>query len=185
MLESPLPQWIRDRLEAVVDAYLETIDLVEERCNTLADKGRKNDEGKFCDDTAAIDEYRIDGKYCAGQATRLRGMLRERMTKAEWEQSPYQEIPTDPAKLAEWGWKNPWKRMIPVPTPETAMEELQWKDFFLRFTERERRALVYTIGCRMTPKEAADKMGIKVKTLHNILQRARHRFGPNVTSSHK
>ena len=174
MLESPLPQWIRDQLTEMIDAHLMLLPLLEDRCIGVAEAGRRNSDGELCDPAGTLDGYRLDGKYVAGQVVRLLHLLRERTSESEWERSPYCETPADPAKLAEWAWKNPWKDLR-VRVPVTALDEgpLAWRDFYLLYTEKERKALVYTMGCRMSLRETAAKMNISVRRVRDILEQAR------------
>lgn len=176
MLESPLPQWIRDQLTEMIDAHLMLLPLLEERCMEVAEAGRRNPDGDLCDQAGTLDGYRLDGKYIAGQVVRLLHLLRERMSESEWERSPYCDVPVDPETLADWAWKNPWKH-LKVRLEIAAMDEapLKWRDFYLLYPEKERKALVYTMGCGMSLQETADKMSTSKSTVQTLLQRARAR----------
>lgn len=184
---TPLPEWLIDNnlttLRAAIEGYQDTLPKLAARCQSLAETDRVNERGIPCDDYGSLTEYRLDAKYCAGQVVRLIRAFRDMTPRAEWDGHRLSLIPTNPRQLAPWAWLNPWKGGI-SPIPET-VNELDWREFFLRFTERERRALVYTVGCKMTLRQAAAKMGITVRTLRTILLRARHRFGPNMPHTHK
>lgn len=176
MLPSPLPQWLRDQLTEMIDSHLILIPLLEERCTQTAEACHRNEDGDLCDDAGTLDDYRLDGKYSAGQAIRLLQVLRERLTDAEWAQSPYAQLPMDPRRLADWAWANPWKP-LKLKLATTPMDEapLQWRDFYLLYPERERQALVYELGCGMSLQEIADKMGITIQAVRSLLSRARAR----------
>lgn len=184
---TPLPEWLIDAnlttLQEAIQGYHDALPLLETRCQAVAETDRLNERGIPCDDFGSLTEYRLDAKYCAGQVVRLIRAFQEMLPRAEWDGHRYSQITANPRELAPWAWLNPWKGQTP-PMPET-VNELDWKEFFLRFTERERRALIYTIGGKMPLRQAAEKMGITVRTLRTILLRARHRFGPNTPYTHK
>ena len=177
---TPLPEWLIDKnltmLQEAIQGYQDALPLLAARCQSIAETDQVNERGIPCDDHGSLTEYRLDAKYCAGQVVRLIRAFRDMTPRAEWEGHRFSLIPTNPRQLAPWAWLNPWKGGA---MPEGTLNTLDWKDFFLRFTERERRALVYTIGCGMRHAEAARKMGISVKRLRNILFDARKKFGPN------
>ncbi len=173
---SPLPQWVKNRLTDMIDAYLTLIPVIEQRCAVVAAGARRDEQGELWDGIGTVDEYRLDSKYCAGQAVRLIALLRERFTEEQWELSPYSKVPKKPNELARWAWTNPWKH-LKLRLVTAAMDEapLEWRDFYLLYPERERQALVYTMGCGMSLQEAADKMGITLGAVKAILSRARAR----------
>lgn len=178
VLPRQIPQWVIDDLEEVIIGYQDSLPLLYSRCQTLARSGRVNGAGIPFDEKGTLSHYLMDAKYCAGQTVRMTLTLREMIPPAQWESHPLAQLPTRARDLAPWAWDHPWKDCLVVVMSEVNI--LQWKDFFLRFTEKERRALVYTIGLKMKYREAAAKMGISVSRLKKIVLNARKRFGPNV-----
>ncbi len=174
----PFPQWIIDSMPTMIEGYIASIPLLEARCQHIAYGDHFDADGMPCDGTGTLTEYRLDAKYCAGALGRLLVVYRDMVPLNAWKDTPFANMPTNPRQIAPWAWDNPWKDRIKGATE--LIGDMQWSEFYLRFTERERRALVYTIGCKMTHQQAAAKMGITVKTLRNTLLQSRKRFGPNV-----
>lgn len=182
MLQSPLPQWVRDSLQEMLDGYRAALPLIEERCGQIEAGGRKNEKHKLCDDLGSINDWHNEGKYCAGQTTRLRAVMQGRTPPDEWEKSYYREIPMDPRKMAAWAWQNKLKNIQPVPDPQDA-KTYRLKEFMRQFTEREAHALILTEACRLTAGEAAEVMGLTERTVNDLIYRARKRcFGSNTDS---
>lgn len=176
LTDDSLPQWIKDFLTESIDAYLTLIDVVYTRCKQIEQTALKNECGELCDRHGTLDEYRLDGKYAAGQAYRMMVLLRERLGEASWKESPYAQRGRSPEELARWAWENPWRKVQTKVNP-VAMDEapLEWMEFYMLYPERERQALVYTIGNGMTLSETAQKMGIGRQAVQTLLMRARAR----------
>lgn len=179
MQPSPIPQWVRVRLTDFLDGYRKAAGLCEDRCTDLAVVGIRNEDGDLYDEVGTIDEYRLDAKYCAGQASRLKLTMEGRATPEEHETESWREVPYDPRRIARWAWQNPWKRVAPLPRPKDAMRTLRLHEMLQEFTQREAEALILVEGLRLPYRKAAKIMGCSEKTLDALLCTARHRFGSN------
>lgn len=162
--ESAEEQAARRHAAELRAAYALTAKLCEARCAQLAQSGRRNADGRLCDDYGTIDEYRMDAKYCAGSATR---------------DTPHQEAPTDPRSLARWAWENPWREMVALPPPRDALLLMRPHEMLEKFTQRQAEALILVEGLRMKHKDAARVMGCRVERIREYLLDARRKFGPN------
>lgn len=175
MLQSDLPQWVRDRRKEMAEAYRQAADRLLERCEQIKTSGHRNEMGKRCDRFGTIDEYRLDAKYCAGQAARLQTV--------HYDELPPDCQPMNPQAFAEWAWRNPFKDVQPVPLPKDAMLTFGPDEMMDRFTQREAEALILCIGLMMTERQAAEVMGTKEEVVKQLIYNARKKFGPNVAAS--
>lgn len=192
MLQSPLPGWLRQQINVAIAGYRVAIALCEERCKHLAREGRKNEDGLRCDDYGSITDYRLDAKYYAGQLARLPLLLEGRITREEWEEGNWRELPTDPGELAPWAWLREGSELLPeflpppppIPEPEPQlppMEALRKTRFDDRFdeydiTQREAEALILCRGLGMKPAQAADVMECSPRRVSEYLHNAREKL---------
>lgn len=200
MLPSPLPNWLRRRIVEVIAAYRATIRLCEERAEKLTADGRRGDE------FGLVGDYRMDAKYCAGQATRAPLLLLECLTheeltaiakvlQAELPQDPlkpdayerelrdleygpdaWREVVVEPAKLAPWAWKRPFKVPPPIPEPEDALETLRTTDIMQTLSQREAEAIILTKVCLLTAEKAAEVMRCSVDQVNMAVYRGKKRM---------
>lgn len=187
MLPSPVPQWVRDKITEVIRAYRQIVGLCENRCRQLDESDRRDAQGRACDDFGTIDDYRMDAKYCAGQAARLPPLLAGRLTAEEYDQiintlekperKRSQEEPWDPRKLAQWAWDNPWKRTAPLPETDDALFDFRPEQWMQPFTQREAEALILTVALLMNEREAARVMETSIRNVRLLLHSARQKFG--------
>jgi DNA-binding CsgD family transcriptional regulator len=177
VMRPTLPDWLREQASELVAGYIETARLCEQRYRELTSRHTSR-YTEPADDYGTADDYRMDAKYATGQVGRMREMLRGHLTPAEYAEGPWQEIPSDPRKLARWAFVPPWSAE-PTLEPLEAMRVAKPHDLMEKFTEREAEALILCEGLGMRSDQAAPIMGCSAAKVRDYLCNARRKFGPN------
>ena len=172
-----MPLWLRLQAGDMVKGYQVTIKLCEKRWQYLKRRKKRNIDGKPADKFGVIDDYRMDAKYCAGQATRLKDSLQGRLPPEEQEKGPWQEIPWDPRRMVHWAFQPLYEDAPQKPDLEVVPpKQLRLHEALAEFSPRERQVLIYCIGACWYPEDAAKKLDLPVHVVKHILRKAKSKF---------